>query len=117
MQCDQTTPKKPTEGMFVAKLPRILESNVRMGVVCGLSESAHQITHGPALKHPRSNPKLEPPPGSTVSSSSSRVRRHILKSNVRMGVVCGLSESLHQITLGPVLKHSRSNPYVKIING
>ena len=71
MQCDQTTPKKPTEGMFVAKLPRILESNVRMGVVCGLSESSHQITLGPALKHPRSNPKLEPPPGSTVSSSSS----------------------------------------------
>ena len=34
-----------------------------------------------------------------------------------MGVVYGLSESSHQITLGSALKHPRSSPFVKIING
>ena len=44
--------------MFVAKLPHTLKSNIRMGMICGLLETLHQITLGPALKYLRSNPKL-----------------------------------------------------------
>ena len=55
MQCDQTYTKEADRGHICGEtLPHTLKSNIRMGMICGLLESSHQITLGPALKHLRS---------------------------------------------------------------